>query len=338
MKKDLSDVFNRFARRVQHEYPKLKDNFILLDVENNIAYGNLAPEKLPKTTPTTLSAAMNKFAKEANDKGSIASKLDLTPEGGLRQWAGHLIAYKEHGYLSRKLGDHVVMFSLFHELGHHVVKDALTLFGQEDRRHFGEVAADIYALIRLHQQTSAAEVDKVADSLRFVRTVHMIEQRDDEHYTSLAINKFMDDKSRLDLANMTPNQAADLAWRYACKYSLPNSPRLLIRDSFQPYRDSISNDKDMALSLRKLAEITLANQGDAFRAGMTYLSPFVFEGQIFSNDRIECKGTYWDDMRDKLKLKAQALTEEGILFNMPLTNHTPANQNFKKVSAASRRR
>lgn len=314
----LAGIFNRFAARAQQDHPRLKDEFLILDNTSGKLYGTFdRSTKYTFISDEDFDAAIRRLAEEVKKVGSHATKIGFKMSE-LNVSAGHLVSFQRNKPMERMMGrerpeEYALLFTLYHELGHHVVKDSMTAGTNAEGRNFSETAADIYATIRMRQHFPEEKEDFFTKRVLLRRSMSMAENGHTSHYTAFAIDELVKAAKQVDLLALTPEQAAEFAWNMAAKYSLAAPVQFRLSDGFREFREERKADPQAAL--RKLAEKTLAEDNMQFRAGMHYLAPFL-DGWA-KHPQYDVSGDYWDGMRAKLKARAQAFAQDDILSGFP---------------------
>jgi len=339
-KKSLSDIFNHFAKDSVQRFPELKGKILFLDMNEYKVYGceDISAEK----TGLTLKSA-RAFVKDYSTTRKMRKDKDY-PSHAIYEDKRDLslllynerINPKEIKNVSAKT-EKDVCYILDHELAHLAIQN-----GASEKRNdlhesvIGEAVADAYAQIRYYQRfgTDSEHGHYIVDP--FSRAAGLVFNEDTEHFTSFMLDEIVRRKHLIDFAALTPQQTAELAWRFAMEYTPSVIVLNKVAEALKPVREAFEKSPGTNGWLRTLAQITLDDKTDyyTFRVCKTLLKGYLEDGKAnWDGKPVDAQGKYWDDIRTKLKEKEFRFAQEEILFNMPRTNklQPPANQNNPKL-------
>ena len=327
---ELSQVFNEFAAQSQKDHPQLNDELLVLDSDNGTFHGSFSrKKKYTFISNEDFAASLKRAADDIAQYGSHANKISFTMNGVPGVRAGSLIAYSHERDSQRLMGgDHpelyAMMFTLYHELGHHVVKDSMYTGETDEGRNFSETAADIYALIRMRQKFPDEQPGLFEAYVSVGRIISLAEWGHTSHYTNFAIDKLREVSRTVDLQALTPQQSAELAWNIAAQNTVPAPVQFRIKEDFRAFRDEVTKDRPTAM--QNLAEKVLAADNTFFRAGMHYFTP-LFIG-IAAIPDVDFSTDWWKDMGKKLLTRARDIAIDGVGAGLPKLQQPPNIQNI----------
>ena len=199
----LREIFNKFAADAMRDFPKLRDSFMLIDGESGVAIGNVDPDKL-NIAPQELATIIATQAYSRSPTGGIADTHLVSEELNpyvIKEGAVYAIRFNDYMDVSGN-AEKDILFALHHELGHAVVPGALGA-----RTNYDESAGDVFGLLKHIQKFGD---DDFSTLLARTRSLHML-SGDVQHFTNLALDAFEEQKSGLDIKNMTPEQMTETA-------------------------------------------------------------------------------------------------------------------------------
>lgn len=315
----LSEVFNAFAAKAVQDYPRLKGELLILDGDTGNLYGHFDNKtRYTFVSDEDVAKSVERMKEGLTKIGSHATHIEFNMGGGQAR-TGELIAFQRsratEGYFGREKPQlYDLLFTLYHELGHHLVKDSMHAGGDKEGRNFSESAADVYAMIRMRQHFPEVEESYFIDRVGLMRATALAHNGYTDHYTNFALDALKKAAKEIDLLALSPAQATELAWDIAATHSLARPVSFRIGEQFRVFRDDMQS-KGAEEAVRALAERTLEGDNIIFRAGMQFLSPFL-EGWAW-HPQLGFEGEYWQDMRQKLSARADTFAQAGILSGFP---------------------
>lgn len=287
----LTEIFAAFAVKAQQDHPKLEGELLVYDEPNKTFIGNFDLAK-HAVRQDQFGRLLNSVA-GSEILGPKVIRLQLRPASGPVD-VGSVIAYKPHDIIDSAFGSSARDFTLYHELGHIVVKNSWGGTADVSVNNRAETAADIYAMMRLAQQ-QPEKIDELMTRLKITRIIALADRDDREHYTLpglVALEKLGWDA----VSKLTPEQAAQKAGEIAAASALPQSVMDGIAKIYTGYREQLKTDKQTAL--RGLAEALLQADAPVFRMGLKYIGLYL-DGAV-SQKGFDFSGKYWDDMHKKI--------------------------------------
>jgi hypothetical protein len=333
MKKDFNQAaavfdYPREVAQAWRDFPQIKDKVYFIDI--------CAEEKLVYPEESAQKGALRQWISDhryisltiqeyAGKKGSCC----LPDIGGKKILLLYTQKHDQDLLAKTATTAQETAFVFDHELGHAAIPDGSYLGGENK----AECIADAYAIIRHFQRYGADSkaVDTLADGRAF-----MFAFKKDKagHFTSPVVGQILARRREIDWSSLTPQQTAQLAWRFAMEYAV--HPVLLnIMDwdlkKFQGRHDDIKNGGTAAL--RELAEKALStDSSDIFKTGAAALK-FCFDGKVAG---LILAGDYWQEVRRKLAEKQKTIAEQDeLLFGLgtgdrPLRRTPPSNKIMKR--------
>lgn len=332
--KTLSDIFNAFARDAAIRFPHLAGKMAVMDMNEEKLYGHdidLSAIRLKTWEDLSLHFKNEDGAKELRKNPHKSSTALLNDSTGLRViFINERIAKKSWGNVS--LADEKLLLSILdHELSHIAIRNAGYDQAKDSlhKQMLGESIADAYALIRHYQRFGTYDAYSDLVSTPVYRTLRMLDD-DAAHFTAFVIEEISKRRHDIDFNSLTAQQTADLAWRFAVKYTPPEPVIAVIKHAFEPYRKAEGRWEDI---VRVLAELTLSPETGyyAFRTGSILLHTFLKAEKTVGGKTTRLEGPYWDDVREKLKTRQAEMDALDVMFNLPLAPKPPAAKKAKPV-------
>ncbi len=329
-KRSLSDVFNEFAKESVRQFPDAKGKLLIHDTNESATYGR---EDLDKKSEKSLSA-VDAFVKRRTKDKNRQTYADTS-----KQLKLFFILYDEpvnenHIKSLPKKTEKEILYILDHELAHLVIKDP-PLEGETERYKsaIGEAIADAYAMIRHYQRygTNSAHKSSIIDP--WARAGALTLNGDDIHFSTLMLEEIIKRKDTIDFKALDPQQTAELARRFAVKYTPPSSVVNNIFKKMKPVQKIYDDEPDSNKWLKELARITLDPQNDAitFTICKKILDGYLDGRTDMDGRSYSTKGAYWDNIRARLQKAEERHSREDILFNIPqMKKKTPRPRSPKQ--------
>lgn len=331
--KSLKEEFAKAVNQALKDYKHLDGRFIFVNVPEGQVIAKVDPAETNVRDQEDLRYIVSKTASEA--KGAGSSLAGIEPEFEVYKMAFTPLPFRLFTTADQPY-EMEAMATFYHELGHIVAPNAIGT----PTMALPENVADIYGILRHIQKygddSKAIEVGSWSRALRFVLNGQ------GDHFTTLSIDAMPKILEKLDVNALTPEQTAVLASRIA----LQNTPHVdvmaNVAHNFRNVLPRIHKTGDLVEGLREIAEVTLASDQAYFtyKIGASALRRFLegkvtFDhetqiqlfGEVVSKDTgvIRLEGQYWDDVRRRMKERAEQLDREGVLLGMPhLKNPKPA--------------
>ena len=321
-KRSLSDVFNEFAKESVRQFPAAKGKLIIHDTNESATYGR---DELNKKSPKTLSAVDAFVKRRAKDKDR-QTYADTSKSLKL-----FFILYDEpvnenHVKALPKKTEKEILYILDHELAHLVIKDP-PLEGETERykQAIGEAIADAYAMIRHYQRYGTGSTHKSAIIDPWARAGALTLNGDDVHFSTLMLEEIIKRKDTIDFKALDPQQTAELARRFAVKYTPPSSVVNNFFNKMKPVQKIYDDEPDSNKWLKELARITPDPKNDAitFTICKKILDGYLDGRTDMDGRSYSTKGAYWDNIRDRLQKAEERHGREDILFNIPQMKKKP---------------
>lgn len=335
----LSDIFDDFNADALERSPGLKGRLLIVEMNQYRIYGreNIDFEKTGLTPDTALDFLdKHPVTHIMRQNKNAPSQIVYAHDGRLCLiFSGTGVARHEWDNISEKTRKNI-LFVLYHELAHALVKDA-SGFGGTPEKTLAESIADAYALI-CHYQIFG--IDSNILDLRHNPIAraqdHLIRRESACYASAFVLDEIVKRRHQIDFQRLDPRQAALLARRFATEYTPPLPVVLDLERAFLPLRKALEESPPGSHDwIKVLAEIVLHPKSDyyTFKIGSPWLKQCLEDRALPSGVLINLPEEYLDNACKRLKEKEFKLAQEDILFNMPLV--TPASRTAATPSVSN---
>ncbi len=213
--------------------------------------------------------------------------------------------------------EHDLAHSYDHELAHAIIRDGL--YGGKSApaiMNTAECVADAYAALRLYQRFGKA-VEKDIHDLIEARTLHLVFEGAQTHFTAPVLEKIIEHNETIDYAALSPQETLDLARRFALLYA-PN-PGLADRleNTFASFLKGATPDQTEKLFPFATA-ILETPFPPVFKYGSTAISALLSGKFRWGEETVRLEGAAWDNVRKKLATRLEKFEAEGEMFGLNL--------------------
>jgi len=273
-KKKLTEIFNKFSANALKDFPKLKDSFMLIDGKTGQAIGEVDPDKL-RMSPQELATKIAQQANAEQPGGGYAETYQLQPDyfsTVVKRGEIYAIRYNQNLPVTGD-SERDTLLVLEHELGHAVVPGAI---GAQINVNYAESAADVFAMLKYIGRNGD---DGIITKMARMRSVHLL-SGDLDHFTNAGLEALTNEKSTLDIANLTPTQITETAQRICTQTQFSVEDRMqlagLLNRTGGVFNRSGTRPKADAFLLelgRQLCAATVYQS--EFKLGLSILKPFM---------------------------------------------------------------
>jgi hypothetical protein len=216
-----------------------------------------------------------------------------------------------------------------HELGHLVAENGVAPSRQrisgetnDKDRNEGEIAADIFMLLRCLQQRAISRKD--VDDWSLFRAINAWRYDDAHHLTTIAIDKLVLSSADAAFMSLTPAETKAIAENHARLFRISDQEQERLRIIFRqalPRQGYFESDTGHTRRcLKKLAEICRAAPDDSveFYVSARILRTALDDGKLVIPGQkkpvtVYVKGGYWDDLRCEITARARGTRAEKTL-------------------------
>ncbi len=222
-------------------------------------------------------------------------------------------------------------FVIDHEIGH-----VVTGYGQAGKlsRTLHECTADAYAAMRQIQRFDhGLNAVKSLQLRRAQRLVSLEGTRHAEHFTSFVLDKIIESVDKLPLRQMTPQQTAHLADRFAVVHTPNDQVVKNVMEAFAPFQKMLAQQPGDDTPYRVLAQTVLdTKEWEVFRWGAPVLRGYIRGAlsdmqngdQLIKVNEKPLWGAGWDSVAKRLKEREFEFNRDQILFGLDLPAPKPA--------------
>lgn len=338
--KSISDIFISFAADAAERFPEHKSNIVIVDMNEERIYAVARTEgKKNDLTVHDASPILDEspdFIEMQNDtRASSISFHDVQRKTDFI-FVNNRVNPDELDAVSRET-ESTLLFTLDHELAHMTIRDGNNNGGGLQDIVLAECVADAYALLRHYQRFGADEVARDLYTDPLMRADRMIFHRDRYHFTTFVLEEINKRRDLIDLENLSPQQTADLARRFALEYTPAAATLQDLYEAFKPVRKAAA--PRLENGIRTLVDITLAPDCDynTFKLGSLWLNAFLETRATPHGKTADLPDDYLDAVGRKLKEKEFSFEAENIFFNMPAPQAHKAPSRRRAKAAAPKK-
>jgi len=256
----LRKIFNAFAKRAAHDFPHLKDRLVIYSHPTETWHGTLPGAH-----------QMDHIMDDAEDSAARQDAVAFAEHKSQHDIIAYLVAQGRTMTSARETSTQEVHAVLEHELGHLVAPH-----GNSNRLgdNFCECVADSFSFIRLQKAGISL---RAVEAASWTAAANFILDNETVHFTTPVLTALRDFSQRHDLSQLTPIEAANLAYRITRKYAYTPAQIRALQKAFAPvYKDSL---KGAGVNLKKVLRVMFCDHGKhsaiVYQTGLAFLQPYL---------------------------------------------------------------